>query len=326
MSEQEFIKLTIDSSLVGERADVCVFRLGYVGSRAQSQKLFQSKSVFFKNKPIKGSFLVSLNDELLILKNSLETTPTTELIPYDFPLQIVHEDAALLVVNKPSGLVSHPAYGHHSDTLINALIYHQISLSPGTSPQRPGLVHRLDRDTSGLLVIAKTESAHNSLARQFKNKTVSRKYWAIVFGHLKNKTGSIESYIARHSTDRKKFAVSPNDEGKWAKTNYEVLGEGPELSLVELKLETGRTHQIRVHMSSIHHPICGDEVYGGLSRAKNLKNQKLKTCIQTLGRFALHAKTLGFCHPVEHKVINFDSTIADNLKELYTLAGFEKWI
>lgn len=326
MDKDKKIQIKADHSLIGERADVAIYKLGYVVSRSKAQKLFQAKSVFINNKPVKGSRLIEEGDELFILKESLETTPESELSPYEFPLDIVHEDSSVIVVNKPSGLVVHPAVGHYNDTLINALIYHQIALSPGSSPLRPGLVHRIDRDTSGLLVIAKNESSHASLAKQFKNKTVSRTYWAVCFGKLKEKTGSIENYISRHTTDRKKFMVNLKNEGKWAKTNYKVLDEGPELSLIELKLETGRTHQIRVHLSSFNHPICGDEVYGGISRTKNLKNQNLKSCILTLGRFALHAKTLGFCHPKEHKVINFEVSIAENLKKLYDLAGFSKWI
>jgi 23S rRNA pseudouridine1911/1915/1917 synthase len=203
---------------------------------------------------------------------------------------------------------------------VNALMAHQKQLSPGSDAYRPGLVHRIDKDTSGLLVIAKNEKTHNSLARQFKNKTTHRIYHAVVFGRLKEQKGTIESFIDRSPADRKKFMSSDNPEGRWAVTHYEVLREGPHMSLVKLQLETGRTHQIRVHMSSIAHPIVGDDTYGGKKRANNLASQQLKKLILEMPRFALHAKELGFVHPGTQQRIYFDSAWPADLQDLLELS------
>lgn len=172
------------------------------------------------------------------------------------------------------------------------------------------------------MVLAKDEKTHNSLARQFKNKTVHRKYLAIVFGHLKEKESSVESFICRSPVDRKKFMASPGPEGKWAKTHYKVLEEASHLSLIELVLETGRTHQIRVHMSHIGHSVVGDDLYNGKKRANNLANLQLRNMIKDMPRFALHARELGFTHPIINKRLEFVSPWPDNLKELYQLSGF----
>lgn len=318
-------KFKVNASLAGTRADIAIYRLGFASSRSQAQKIFQSKNVFLKDKVLKGSYALEEGDEIRLEVNENLTKPEDELLPYDFPLQIDYEDNDLLIVNKPSGLVVHPSYGHANDTMVNALIARQINLSPGSAPHRPGLVHRIDKDTSGLLVVAKNAKSHTSLAKQFKNKTVTRIYWALVFGKMNKTSGKITSHLVRHPNDRKKFYSSEDEDGKLAITNYKVLAEGPELSLLELQLETGRTHQIRVHLSGLGHPICGDETYGGVKIAKNLKNQKLKNYIKNMDRFALHAKSLTFCHPSQHERIHFDSKIADNLIELFQLSGLEKW-
>ena len=279
MGESKTLKLQVTENLANLRADIGLTQAGVFNSRSQIKKIFTDKKVFINGLYVKPSEILKLGDEIVV-----EVPLTTEetLEPYDFPLDIHFEDDDIIIVNKPAGLVVHPACGHYQDTLVNALMSHQKVLSPGSAPYRPGLVHRIDKDTSGLLVIAKNEKTHSSLARQFKNKTVHRIYQAVVFGKFKEKTGKIESFIARNPADRKKFMSSEDPSGKWAITNYEVLREGPHMSFVQLKLETGRTHQIRVHLSSMEHPIVGDDTYHGKNRANGLASQQLKKMIQSM--------------------------------------------
>lgn len=319
MSESKIFELIITAEQASKRADVGLVELGVLDSRSQIRKLFTDKKVFVNGKYIKPSQILQVGDAVRV---ELPPPQDMPLAPYDFPLNIIFEDDHVLVVNKPSGLVVHPSPGHYNDTLINAVLFHHIKLSPGSEDFRPGLVHRIDKDTSGLLVLAKDEKTHNSLARQFKNKTVHRKYIAIVFGRLKEQKGFIESYISRHPEERKKFIATEGPEGKWAKTHYTVLEESSHLSLIELVLETGRTHQIRVHMSHIGHPIVGDDTYNGKKRANNFSNLSLRNHIKDMPRFALHARELGFTHPVINKRLEFSVPWPENLDELYRLAGF----
>lgn len=267
MVDSKIIQLTVSDEIAGLRADVGLAKAGVFNTRSQVKKIFTDKKVFVNGKYIKPS-------QILVLGDSIEVEVPLQLeewlAPYDIPLDILFEDEDVLVLNKPAGLVVHPAAGHRNDTLINALISHQKTLSPGSSPFRPGLVHRIDKDTSGLLVLAKNEKTHSSLAKQFLRKTVHRIYWAVVFGRPKEDQGTITSYISRSPNDRKKFMATQEAIGKHAITHYEVLKSTGVVSLVQLKLETGRTHQIRVHMSSIAHPIVGDDTYGGKKRANTL--------------------------------------------------------
>lgn len=319
MSESRVLELVIPEEGAGLRTDVTVSTMEGIESRSQAKKLFSDSKILVNGKPVKPSHPLKSGD---VLRIEIPAPPEQHLIPYNIPLDIIFEDDHVLVINKPSGLVVHPAAGHAQDTLVNALLAHHIQLSEGSSPFRPGLVHRIDKDTSGLLVLAKDEKTHNSLARQFKNKTVHRKYVAIVFGKLKDPKGSVESYISRHREDRKKFVATDGQDGKWAKTHYTVLEESSHLSLIELVLETGRTHQIRVHMSHIGHPIVGDETYHGKKRAHNFANIPLRNHIRDMPRFALHARELGFTHPVLNKRLEFSAPWPENLDELYRLACF----
>lgn len=319
--ELPVVQLKIDDTLKDLRADVGLAQSGLFISRSQLKKLFSNKKVLVNGKVIKPSYILQIGDEV-----EAEVEPPIEesLAPYDFPLDIIFEDDHVIVVNKPAGLVVHPAAGHPQDTLVNALIAHQKVLSQGNAAYRPGLVHRIDKDTSGLLVIAKDEKTHGSLGRQFKNKTIHRIYHAVVFGKMKNPTGKIESFITRSPNDRKKFMASDDENGKWAVTHYEVLREGPHMSLVQLKLETGRTHQIRVHLSSLNHPIVGDDTYGGKKRANSLPSQELKRLVLDMPRFALHAKELGFVHPGTHERIFFDSAWPQDLEQLLELSHLKE--
>lgn len=317
MVENKTVRLKVTEELANLRADIGLTKAGIFNTRSQIKKIFTDKNVFVNGKYIKPSQILLLGDEVeVIVPLQLEEW----LVPYDIPLDVLHEDEDIIIINKPAGLVVHPACGHRQDTLINALMAHHKQLSPGSSPYRPGLVHRIDKDTSGLLVLAKNEKAHTSLAKQFLRKTVHRIYHAVVFGTFKESSGRVESYISRSTVDRKKFMSSSEPIGKNAITHYEVLRSSEHFSLLQLKLETGRTHQIRVHMSSLQHPVVGDDTYGGKKRANNLAAQSLKKYILEMPRFALHAKELGFVHPTRHERIYFDSPWPDDLKSLLELA------
>jgi 23S rRNA pseudouridine1911/1915/1917 synthase len=227
-------------------------------------------------------------------------------------LNVVYEDADLIVVDKPAGMVVHPAAGNADGTLVNALLHHcagQLSGIGGVA--RPGIVHRIDKDTSGLLVAAKTDKAHEGLSRQFKDHSIERLYAAIVAGRLIPPTGTVSQWIGRSDGDRKKMAVQPEGRGKHAVTHYRTLEPLREASLVECKLETGRTHQVRVHMAHLGHPLIGDPVY---SKSK----KHFKSILETLGfkRQALHARTLGFIHPLSSNALSFESRIPADMQEL----------
>lgn len=271
-----------------------------VQSRSHATQLISSGNVVHDLKSIKPSTVVRPGEKFHV---TLELTHEHELVPYNFPIDIVFEDADVLVVNKPSGLVVHPAAGHFKDTLINALIHHEIDLSSGFHTGRPGLVHRIDKDTSGLLVIAKNDTSHRFLAQQFKAKSTHRVYWAITYGKPLKKSGTIQSSLSRHPKNRKIFASIPGateqtNKGKWAITHYEVIKSNDFFSLLHCRLETGRTHQIRVHLSEMKTPIVGDPLYGRTHK----KNPVKKLSIPHL---LLHAAELGFVHPKTKKKIYF---------------------
>ena len=222
-------------------------------------------------------------------------TPEAE----EIPLVILHEDSDLVVVNKPAGMVVHPGAGTPGGTLVNALLAHCTDLSGIGGEIRPGIVHRIDKDTTGVLVVAKNDRSHEGLARQFREHTIKRIYLALVFGAPKTDTGRIEGAIGRHPTDRKRMSGKAKH-GKHAVTHWRVLARYPGMTLLRLRLETGRTHQIRVHLAEAGHPLVGDEVYGGAGRANDLKDPVLKKLVRELGRQALHAKTLGFLCGIRH--------------------------
>jgi len=318
-SKSKKLSLTITEDQADVRADIGLTQIGVFTSRSQIKKIFTDKKVYVNGIYVKPSYILQAGDEVMVELPAPEFNE--ELEPYDFPLDILFEDDHVIVLNKPAGLVVHPACGHYRDTLVNALLAHHKTLSKGSGPFRPGLVHRIDKDTSGLLVIAKTEDAHTRLAKQFHRKTVHRLYHAIVFGNFKSKSGTVTSYISRSPTNRKKFMATEEPIGKHAITHYQVLKEGPSLSLIQLKLETGRTHQIRVHMASLGNPVVGDETYGGKKRSAGSK--PLDHLIDEMSRFALHAKELGFVHPGSHERMSFDSSWPEDLQQLLEMAKLQ---
>lgn len=291
-------------------------------TRNKIQNAATKGDIYVNDLQVKSNYKVKPFDVVRILL----THPPFEnrVDPEDIPLDIVYEDAALLLINKPAGLVVHPGHGNYTGTLVNALAFHFENL-PMNSSERPGLVHRIDKDTTGLLVIAKTEAAMSHLAKQFEAKTSEREYVAMVWGNVKDDEGTIEGNIARHVKDRMQMQVFADPEiGKPAITHYKVLERFGYVTLVSCILETGRTHQIRAHMKHIGHPLFNDARYGGDLILKGTTFTKYKqfidNCFKILPRQALHAKTLGFVHPTTGEMMRFDTELPDDMKEL-----IEKW-
>jgi len=256
-----------------------------------------------------------------VIHITLPRTPPPDVLPEPIPLDIVYEDEHLLVVNKPAGMVTHPAYGNYSGTLVNALLHYCASLSTVNDVTRPGIVHRLDKDTSGLMVVAKTDQAHAHLARQFARRTIRREYQAIVWGTLASPKGIIEANLGRSKSDRKKIAVV--QEGKRAVTEYAVLERFPYLSLVRLRLQTGRTHQIRVHLAHIQHPVFGDPTYNGrrilYGPGSSRQKAEVQALLEIMTRQALHARTIGFRHPATGADVLFESSLPEDMTRVLDL-------
>lgn len=325
--------------LINMRADSALTTLEEISSRSQAQKLFELGYVTCNGKAIKPSLKLEAGQELSI---QLPEDKPSELTPYHHPLKIYFEDEHIIVLEKEAGMVVHPAAGHEDKTLVNALLAHTKNLSMGFGEQRPGIVHRLDKDTSGLMVVAKNNESHVHLAEQFKEKTASRAYYALVFGEPKQKEGHWESFLSRHPTDRKKFAsvkehnssirltkervaeIDPEylPKGKFAYTEYKVLKTSETgFSFLECRLKTGRTHQIRIHTSEAGHPVFADPVYGGLKRLNNIKEKKIARMGQAMGRIFLHAFELGLNHPKTGERMTFNSELPEELKKVYKEAS-----
>ena len=310
----------------GLRLDKALSACAEVATRSQASRLIALGKVSSGAKPAKASQIVQAGEAFAV---EIPVFDSSRLVPYDFPLDVAYEDADVIVVNKPAGLVVHPACGHFDDTLVNALVHHTDDLSMGFDERRPGLVHRIDKLTSGLLVVAKNDEAQRFLARQFKAKTVRRLYRAVTFGRFKLPTGTLRSYLRRHPVNRKRVASVPvvegePPEGKLAITHYSVLKEHPSgLAVLELRLETGRTHQIRAHLSEQGHAVVGDDLYGGVSRAKSLKSPALRRLIAEMPRFALHAAELAFVHPTTKATMTFVVPWPEDLRALLT--AIDEW-
>tara|TARA_R110002049_G_scaffold13497_3_gene58315 strand:- start:9264 stop:10289 length:1026 start_codon:yes stop_codon:yes gene_type:complete len=291
-------------------------------TRNQIQKAAKDGHIWVNNVVVKQNYKVKAYDDIRVMF----THPPYEFLlqAEDIPIDVVYEDDVLMVVNKPAGMVVHPGHGNYSGTLINALLHHCKDL-PNNTSDRPGLVHRIDKDTSGLLVIAKTEAAMTFLAKQFFDKTSEREYVAIVWGNVEDEEGTIEGNLGRHPKNRLQMHVFPDgEEGKEAITHYKVLDRLGYVTVVSCKLETGRTHQIRVHMKYIGHTIFNDERYGGERILKGTTFTKYKQFVENtfkiLPRQALHAKTLGFVHPVTKEFMRFDSELPEDMAN-----AIEKW-
>ncbi len=291
--EEEYDDIRMDKVLAAYLTDL---------SRTYIQKLIDNRNVTLAGKTLKANYKVSAGQEIEVL---LPEPETLKVEPENIPLDILYEDSDVIVVNKPKNMVVHPAAGHYSGTLVNALLYHcKDSLSGINGIMRPGIVHRIDKDTTGALVVCKNDTAHQFLAAQLKEHSITRKYEAIVYQTFKEPEGRVEGPIGRHPTERTKMAVNYKN-GKDAVTNYRVLENlGTNYAHIECRLETGRTHQIRVHMSSIHHPLVGDTVYGPQKDSFGLEGQ------------TLHARVLGFIHPSARKYMEFEAPVPEYFTKL----------
>lgn len=305
------------------RVDKFLMNLIENATRSKIQKAAENGNIFINDIAVKSNHKVKADDVVRVL---MEQPPFENIIiPENIPLNIVYEDNDVLVVNKPAGLVVHPGHGNYTGTLVNALAYHFDNL-PLNSSERPGLVHRIDKDTTGLLVIAKTEQAMTDLQQQFAEKTTEREYIALVWGNVNDDEGTIESYIGRHVKDRMQMATFDDDSNgaKHAVTHFKVIERLGYVTLISCRLETGRTHQIRVHLKSIGHTLFNDERYGGEKILKGTTfpryKQFVENCFKILPRQALHAKTLGFVHPGTKEFMRFNSEIPEDMQ-----AVIERW-
>ncbi|HEU4963735.1 MAG TPA: RluA family pseudouridine synthase [Bacilli bacterium] len=307
VEEQESFAWEIENETAGERIDKLIPERHGEFSRSQVQGMIDEELVLVNGKKIKSNYKVRKGDVVTVIVPQPESM---ELEPEDIPLEILYEDGDVIVVNKPRGMVVHPAAGHWSGTLVNALLYHCKDLSGINGEIRPGIVHRIDKDTSGLLMVAKNDMAHRHLSAQLKEHTVTRKYVAVVYGVVEHDLGTIDAPIGRHAVHRQQMAVL-REGGREALTHFHVIERLPKHTVCELKLETGRTHQIRVHMEFIGHPLVGDPKYGSQKR-----NNRYAAILE--GQ-ALHAQVLGFVHPRTGEYLEFSTDLP---QELVTLIDF----
>lgn len=290
---------TVQASEEGTRLDILLAKRPEIASRSFGERLIKNGLVSVDNKKVDKSFRVSGGQSVTY---QIPEPEEAEVEPQDIPIKIIYEDNDLAVVDKPAGLVVHPSYGHWDNTLVNALLYHLKNLSTIGGVRRPGIVHRLDKDTSGLMLVAKNDNSHQVLSEAIKKREVVRDYLALVSGNFKEKRFSIEAPIGRSPKDRKKMAVVEG--GRYAKTDAEVLKQYEKFTLLKLSLVTGRTHQIRVHLSYIGHPVVGDRVYGKADNSLGLK------------RPFLHAYKLSFTHPITGKSMNFEIALPKELRKV----------
>jgi 23S rRNA pseudouridine1911/1915/1917 synthase len=312
MDQPEIRVFQIAAPEVGLRLDAYLASQVEGWSRARLQRLIDSEDVLVNGKPSKSSYKLRAKDEVEV---ELTALPTTSFVPEPIPIEIVYEDETLVVVNKPAGLVVHPAAAIESGTLANALAYHFQQLPDSGAGVRPGIVHRLDRDTSGLLAVAKTEAALEHLSDQFRDRTVFKSYVALVHGRVQADTGRIDQPLARDASNRTRMAVVRG--GRSALSLYRVRQRFNRFTLLDVELKTGRTHQIRVHLAWLKHPVVGDETYGG-GRDNTIQDAKLRAHVRNLGRHFLHAERLAFTHPQTNERVEFSSPLPPELTQLLT--------
>lgn len=322
----EHFRLEIDKGQEPLRIDKFLTNRIQNATRTKIQQAAEAGNILVNGKPVSSNYKIKPKDVVSIV--FAHPPREIELIPQNIPLNIVYEDDDLVIVNKNPGMVVHPGYGNYKDTLVNALMYHFQNLPKSKGKDagmRPGLVHRLDKNTSGIMVVAKNELAMTKLAKNFFDRDIDRTYVALVWGDMKDDKGTITGNIDRHLKDRKKMGVFPGgDYGKHAVTHYNVLERFGYVTLIGCKLETGRTHQIRVHMQHIGHPLFNDETYGGNRILKGTTFAKYKqfieNCFERMPRHALHAKSLGFTHPATKKKLFFDSELPEDMQTV-----IKKW-
>ena len=316
----ETVEIKVAPNQAKERIDKYLFAQIKRVSRNKIQNLVESGNVLVNGKEIRTNYKVLPNDEIIV---KIPRPVKQEILPEDIDIDFVYEDEYLAVINKQAGLVVHPTYSRSGGTLVNALMFHfKDQLSSVNGKERPGIVHRLDKDTTGLMVVAKNDLVHQPLADQFAKKTAKREYFGICIGKFKERTGRIETLLTRWQRDRKVMVVS-EFEGKRAATNYEVIEEFHKFSLMKFTLETGRTHQIRAHMKHLNRPLFGDPFYGGINvRQVDLPRNQIKRLnhmLEILPRQALHARKLEFYHPALKKQMSFEADIPDDINKIIEL-------
>ena len=301
MSENGLQRLTVSPEEAGVRIDKYLTEQLPDITRSYLQKLLKDGSVQMNGKPVKASTKTASE---AVIELTIPEPEEPEILPEDIPLDILYEDSDVILINKPKDMVVHPAAGHYTGTLVNALMYHcKGDLSGINGVLRPGIVHRIDKDTTGVLIVCKNDKAHNALAEQLKEHSITRKYRAIVCGNLKEDEGTVDAPLGRHPQDRKKMAIVRTG-GKRAVTHYRVLERFGNYTYIECQLETGRTHQIRVHMASLGHPLLGDEIYGRVKSPFKLEGQ------------TLHAMVLGFIHPTTGEYMEFEAPLPEYFEKL----------
>lgn len=295
------IVMEITPEMEGERIDKCISNYLESLSRSYIQKIIKDGKAYVNDAVVKANYKVKVDDKVQF---KIPDCEEPDIPPQDIPLDILYEDKDILIVNKPKDMVVHPAPGHYEGTLVNAIMFHcKDELSGINGVLRPGIVHRIDKDTTGSIIICKNDEAHRKIAQQLKEHSITRKYRAIVYGRIMEEEGTVNAPIGRHPTDRKKMAINEKN-GKPAVTHYKVLERFDKYTYIECQLETGRTHQIRVHMTSIGHPLLGDEVYGNAKCPFKLEGQ------------TLHAMTIGFIHPTTGEYVEYEAPLPEYFEHL----------
>lgn len=295
------IVMEITPEMEGERIDKCISNYLESLSRSYIQKIIKDGKAYVNDAVVKVNYKVKVDDKVQF---EIPDCEEPDIPPQDIPLDILYEDKDILIVNKPKDMVVHPAPGHYEGTLVNAIMFHcKDELSGINGVLRPGIVHRIDKDTTGSIIICKNDEAHRKIAQQLKEHSITRKYRAIVYGRIMEEEGTVNAPIGRHPTDRKKMAINEKN-GKPAVTHYKVLERFDKYTYIECQLETGRTHQIRVHMTSIGHPLLGDEVYGNTKCPFKLEGQ------------TLHAMTIGFIHPTTGEYVEYEAPLPEYFEHL----------
>ena len=295
------IVMEITPEMEGERIDKCISNYLESLSRSYIQKIIKDGKAYVNDAVVKANYKVKVDDKVQF---EIPDCEEPDIPPQDIPLDILYEDKDILIVNKPKDMVVHPAPGHYEGTLVNAIMFHcKDELSGINGVLRPGIVHRIDKDTTGSIIICKNDEAHRKIAQQLKEHSITRKYRAIVYGRIMEEEGTVNAPIGRHPTDRKKMAINEKN-GKPAVTHYKVLERFDKYTYIECQLETGRSHQIRVHMTSIGHPLLGDEVYGNAKCPFKLEGQ------------TLHAMTIGFIHPTTGEYVEYEAPLPEYFEHL----------
>jgi len=310
--QAKHFSITVTSRDEGSRLDRFLSETNLNLSRSQAKKLIETGNILLNQKPTKPSAHLKAGDRI---SGILPQPKPLSLRPEPLPLDIIYEDPSIIVIDKPSGMVVHPAYGNPSGTLVNAILYHCKDLTGINGILRPGIVHRLDKDTSGVMVVAKDDEAYHQLTKQFKNRTVEKTYLAIAYGKFGQEEGLIDSAIGRHPSERKRMSTRTK-KGRTAITRWKVRERLDGFTFLEIFPQTGRTHQIRVHLSSMGHALLGDPLYGRKGRLGSIRDPVLKECLKIMNRQALHAHRLGFNHPRTGERVQFQSPIPQDMREV----------